>query len=89
MGVNLSELLALPSDERLKLAETLMESAVPADLEPLLKEFVLGMERTNRAVEAALERLSRMDDTLERNRTEVREAVRRSGDVWPLPLPPG
>jgi hypothetical protein len=89
MGVNLAELLALPSEERLKLAETLMESAAPADLEPLLKEFVLGMERTNRAVEAALERLSRMDDTLERNRAEVREAVRRSRDVWPLPLPPG
>ena len=87
MGVNLSELLALPSDERLKLAETLMESAAPPDLESLLKEFVLGMERTNRAVEAALERLSRMDATLERNRAEVHEAVRRSGDVWPLPLP--
>ena len=60
---------------------------MPPDLEPLLKEFVAGMERTNRAVEAALERLSRMDETMERHRAEVREAVRRSGDVWPLPLP--
>ena len=87
MAVNLSELLALPSEERLKLAETLMESTAPADFEALLKELVAGMERTNRAVEAALGRLSRMDDTIERNRAEVREAVRRSGDVWPLPLP--
>lgn len=78
MAVNLSELLGLPSEERLKLAETLMESAAPADIESLLKEFVAGMERTNRAVEAALERLSRMDHEIERNRAEVREAVRRS-----------
>ena len=87
MGVNLSELLALPSEERLKLAETLMESTAPADMESLLKEFVRGMERTNLALDAALERLSQMDATIERNRAEIREAVRRSGDVWPLPLP--
>ena len=86
MGVNLAELLALPSEERLKLAETLMESAVPADVEFLLKEFVRrhGAHEPRRRGRA--ERLSRMEDTIERNRAEVREAVRRSGDVWPLPL---
>lgn len=87
MGVSLSELLALPSDERLKLAEALMESTAPPDIESLLKDFVAGMERTNRALDAALERLSQMDATIERNRAEVREAVRRSGEVWPFPLP--
>ena len=41
-----------------------------------------------RALEIALERLSRLDETIERNRAEVREAVRKSGHVWPFPLPP-
>jgi len=40
------------------------------------------------ALEVALERLSRLDETIEQNRAEVREAVGRSGDVWPFPLPP-
>ena len=89
MAVNLSELLALPSEQRLKLAETLMGSAAPADLESLLREFVTGMEQTNRTIEATLERLSHFDETIERNRVEVREAVWLSADVWPFPLPPG
>jgi hypothetical protein len=88
MAVNLPELLALPPEERMKLAETLMESAVPPDIGPLLREFVLGLERTNRALEAALERQSRLDERLERNRAEVRAAVIRSGETWPFPLPP-
>jgi hypothetical protein len=36
----------------------------------------------------ALERLSRLDETIERNRAEVRDAVRQSGAAWPFPLPP-
>jgi len=88
MAVNLPELLALPREERMKLAETLMESAVPSDIGPLLREFVARTERTNRALEAVLDRLSRMDEIIERNRAEVREAVRRSGETWPFPLPP-
>ena len=72
----------------MKLAETLMESAVPSDIGPLLREFVARTERTNRALEAVLDRLSRMDEIIERNRAEVREAVRRSGETWPFPLPP-
>lgn len=66
-----------------------MESAAPGELETLLREFVTGMEQTNRAIEATLERLSHFDETLERNRAEVREAVRLSGEVWPFPLVPG
>jgi hypothetical protein len=88
MAVNLPELLALPREERMKLAETLMESAIPPDIGPLLREFVLGLERTNRALESALQRRSRLDERLERNRAEVREAVIRSGETWPFPLPP-
>lgn len=88
MAVNLPELLALPREERMKLAETLMESAIPPDIGPLLREFVLGLERTNRALESALERRSRLAEKLERNRAEAREAVIRSGETWPFPLPP-
>jgi hypothetical protein len=88
MAVNVNDVLALPREEREKLLEALMETTVPSDIPPLVREFVARTERTNRALEAALERLSRMDATIERNRAEVREAVRQSGEVWPFPLPP-
>lgn len=88
MAVNLSELLALPSDERMKLAEVLMESTAPQDIGPLLGEFVASLERSNRSLDVALERLSTFDERLEHSRAQVREAVIRSGEVWPFPLPP-
>ena len=88
MAFNVAEILALPRREREKLLEALMETTVPADIPPLVREFVARTERTTRALESALERLDRLDETIERNRTEVREAVRQSGDVWPFPLPP-
>jgi hypothetical protein len=88
MAVNITELLALPRKEREKLLEALMETTVPGDIPPLIREFVARTERTNRALEIALERLSRLDETIERNRAEVREAVRKSGEFWPFPLPP-
>jgi len=87
MAVNVTELLALPREEREKLLEALMETTVPSDIPPLIREFVARTERTNRALEMVLERLSRLDETIERNRAEVREAVRQSGDVWPFALP--
>ena len=87
MAVNLSELLALPSEERIKLAEVLMESTVPPDIGPLFLEFVASLERTNRSLDVALERLSTFDERLECSRAQVREAVIRSGEVWPFPLP--
>lgn len=87
MAVDLSELLALPSEERMKLAEVLMESTVPPDIGPLFREFVASLERTNRSLDVVLERLSTFDERLERSRAQVREAVVRSGEVWPFPLP--
>lgn len=87
MAVNLAELLALPEEERLKIAEQLMESAAPSDIEPLLRDFAERMERTNRALEVALDRLETLGATIERERAEVREAVRRSGEAWPFALP--
>jgi hypothetical protein len=85
MAVDLSELLALPREERLRLAETLKESVIPSDIGPLLRDFVTRVERTNRVLEGSLERLSTFDARLERSRAEVREAVIRSGEVWPFP----
>jgi hypothetical protein len=87
MAVNLAELLALPLEERMKLAEVLIESTVPPDIGPLIRDLVAGLERTNRALDATLERLSTFDERLERSRAEVRQAVISSGDVWPFPLP--
>ena len=86
MAINLNELMALPRDERLKLGETLMESAVPPDIGPLLRDFASALERTNRALDQAIARLMALDERLARNRAEVREAVLISGEAWPLPL---
>jgi hypothetical protein len=87
MAITVTDVLALPREERERLLEALMETTIPADIPALLREFVERTERTNRKLEAALG-LRCLDETIERNRAEVREAVRRSGDVWPFPLPP-
>jgi len=88
MTVDLRELLALPYEERERLAEALVESTVPRDLGPLLREYVCGLEATNRALESALERLSHLDERLERARAEAREQVLRSGVRLPPPPAP-
>jgi len=88
MAVNLSELLALPIEERTRLAEALLDSVARAELEPLVRQFVESVKRTNTALDAALARFDRFDEDLERQRAEVRESVIRSGETWPFPLPP-
>jgi hypothetical protein len=88
MAVTVTELLALPREEREELLEALMETTVPSDIPPLIREFVARTERINSVLEGMLERLSRLDETIERNRAEVRDAVRQSGAAWPFPLPP-
>ena len=84
MAVNLSELLALPIEEQSKLAEALLESIAHAELEPLAREFVERVKRTNNALDAAIARLDHFDEEIERGRVEVREAVRRSSEQWPF-----
>jgi hypothetical protein len=86
MAADLNELLALPREERMKLAEALMESAAPTEIGSLLREFAAGLERTNRALDLAIARLSAFDERLRRSRAEVREAVLRSGETWPFPV---
>jgi hypothetical protein len=88
MAVNLSELLALPAEERLRLAEALWTSVAPADLGPLVVEFIERAERTNRALDATIRRLENLDEILARDRAEVREAVFRANEEWPFELPP-
>ena len=87
MAVNLSELLALPPEERMRLAEALLDSVARSELEPLARAFRESMERTNHTLDATLVRLEQLKETIERDRIEVREAVRRSGEEWPFPLP--
>ncbi|HET8699694.1 MAG TPA: hypothetical protein VFO94_19580 [Gammaproteobacteria bacterium] len=88
MAVNLAELLALPADERLKLAEALWTSVAPADLALLIAEFVERAERINNALDATIRRLETLDEVLARDRAEAREAVLRAGDAWPFERPP-
>jgi hypothetical protein len=87
MAIDLNELLALPPEERMKLGETLMESALPPDIGPLLQDFVSALERTTRAIDLAIARLMALDERLARSRAEVREAVLRDAEAWPLPFP--
>jgi hypothetical protein len=86
MAADLEELLALPPEERMKLAEALLASAAPAEIGALLRELARGLERTNHALELAIARLSAFDERLRRSRAEVREAVLLSGEAWPFPL---
>ena len=87
MAVDLSELLALPAEERLRLAEALWASVAPADLWPLVAEFIERADRTNQAVEATIRRLEDLDNLLARDRAEARESVLRSAERWPFSLP--
>jgi putative addiction module component (TIGR02574 family) len=88
MAVHLSDLLALPADERLRLAEALWASVAPEDLEPLAREFIRRVARTNEALDATIRRLGRLDETLKRDRAEVREATRRAAEEWPFYISP-
>ena len=87
MAVDLSELLALPAEERLRLAEALWASVAPADLAPLIVEFIERAERINLALDATHRRFEELDQTLARDRAEVRESVLRAGEEWPFVLP--
>jgi len=87
MAVDLSELLALPAEERLRLAEALLTSVVPADLGPVIVEFIERAERTNRALDATIRRFENLDETLAGDRAEVRESVLRASEEWPFELP--
>jgi hypothetical protein len=87
MTVDMAELLALPLEERIKIAEALVESVVPPDFGPLLREFTSGLRQTNRLLESTLERFAHFDEEIARNRAEVREEVLRSGESWPFPFP--
>jgi hypothetical protein len=86
MAVDFNELLALPREERVKLAEALLESAAPPDIGPLLRQLVTALEGTNRALDLTIARLIGFDERLRRARAEVREAVLRSGEQWPFPV---
>jgi hypothetical protein len=87
MAVNLSELLALPAEERLKLAEALWTSVAPPELEPLVVEFIERAERTNRALDETIRRFEKLDEVLSRDRAEARESVLRANEEWPFDLP--
>jgi hypothetical protein len=88
MAVDLSELLALPAEERLRLAEALWTSVAPADLGLLIAEFVERAERINQALDVTINRLASLDETLARDRAETRDAVLRTGEQWPFELVP-
>ena len=84
MAIDLDELMALPLEERMKLGEMLMDGAAPPDIGPLLRDFVSALERTTRALDLAIARLSALDERLARSRAGAREAALSSGEAWPF-----
>jgi hypothetical protein len=64
------------------------ELDVPAEeLQSLASELIRKVERTDKALEAAVSRLENLDEELEQGRIEAREAVHRSGQGWPFDAP--
>jgi hypothetical protein len=88
MAVNLSELLALPAEERLRLAEALWTSVAPVDVGLLIAEFVERAGRVNESLDATIGRLASLDETLAHDRASAREAVLRTGEPWPFDYVP-
>ena len=58
----------------------LWTSVAPADLVLLLAEFLERVDHINQALEVTIHRLEGLEETLARDRAEVREAVLRSGE---------
>ena len=86
MAIDLDELFALPPEERAKLGKNLIESAVPSDIGPLLRDFVSSLERSGRALDIAIARSSALDERLAQGRAKVREEVLSSGEAWLFPV---
>ena len=61
-----------------------MDSEVPPDIGPLLRDLVSALERTTRALDLAIARLSALDERLARSRAEAREAALSSREAWPF-----
>jgi hypothetical protein len=75
-----------PAEERLRLGEELWASVAPADLWPLVAEFIERADRTNRALDVTIRRLDDLDELLARDRAEARESARRAAEEWLSPL---
>ncbi|HEY5569575.1 MAG TPA: hypothetical protein VIM81_20300 [Gammaproteobacteria bacterium] len=64
------------------------ELNVPSEeLESLAKTLIDAVARSDKALQAAVSRLENFDEELRQGRIEVRDAVRRSGERWPIDLP--
>ena len=55
------------------------------ELAAIAREFLETVERTEQAIDAAIDRLDRLEENLERGRTEVRDQVEADGEEWPFP----
>lgn len=53
-------------------------------LRTLADALLQSVERTEQALDAALERLDRLEARLDEGRNEVRDSVRASDDRWPF-----
>jgi hypothetical protein len=56
------------------------------EIKALARELLETVTRTEKALDAAIARLERFEEKLDRGRDEVRDDVRASGDRWPFPM---
>jgi hypothetical protein len=81
------DILALSSEDKRELLDVLIAEldGPDAELADLARQFVAAVERTDRSLQATINRLEGLDAELERAADEVRERVRASAEGWPFP----
>jgi hypothetical protein len=79
----------LDSADRERLLDALISGLEDsdADLETLARDLKTAVEKSTKALDAAIARLDCLDAELEQGRIEVREQVLRSAERWPFRLP--
>ena len=82
------DIRALSVEDRRELLDRLIDEldAPDEEIASLVREFVAAVERSDRSLTAALERLNRFDEDIERAARETRARVIASGERWPFPL---
>ncbi len=81
--------LNLSTSELIRRAVASYEPAADdAELQALAGELLETVARTEQALDAAVCRLERLEENLDRNGKEVRDEVRESAERWPFPAFP-
>jgi methyl-accepting chemotaxis protein len=84
-----NDIRTLSAEEKGELLLTLMaelEAPSAGELGALVEELTTSVSSVNQALDSAITRLDKLDETIERGQAEVRQSVRESGEQWPFPI---